>query len=184
MTPALLPDHLTPLPFLISLINWLLHHLLIISARRQDILPLLPLALHNHPSLCFCTPTAPSDTATPYLPSPIFTLWHPCHTLMISLQHCHHMSTLTHPYASAPPPCHHNFPPTLPPHVHPHPSLRLPCSRFTSDASTTCPPSPPQLTMLTLTHTPQGMGLTLLPLPTLSHPASSSPQVTMLTLPH
>ncbi|MBW0554092.1 hypothetical protein O181_093807 [Austropuccinia psidii MF-1] len=126
------------------------------------------------------------------------------------------MLTLNHPFALAPPPCPHDFPPMLPPHTDPHPSLQfhtlwltvltlqlrphdspltqppqvgphphcLPCSQFPSDAATTCPPSPPLLTMLTLTHNPQGMGLTLPPLPTLSHPTSSSPQVTMLTLPH
>ncbi|MBW0557251.1 hypothetical protein O181_096966, partial [Austropuccinia psidii MF-1] len=44
-------------------------------------------------------------------------------TLTISLQRCHHMSTFTHPYASSPPPCHHNFPPILPRHIRPHPSL-------------------------------------------------------------
>ncbi|MBW0519523.1 hypothetical protein O181_059238 [Austropuccinia psidii MF-1] len=60
MTPAPLPDHMTPLPCLISLMNWLLHHLLIISARSQDMLPLLPLPLHNFPSLPFRTPAAPS----------------------------------------------------------------------------------------------------------------------------
>ncbi|MBW0477710.1 hypothetical protein O181_017425 [Austropuccinia psidii MF-1] len=60
MSPAPLPDHLTPLPCLISLMNWLLHHLLIISASSQDMFPLLPLPLHNHPSLRFCTPAAHS----------------------------------------------------------------------------------------------------------------------------
>ncbi|MBW0581823.1 hypothetical protein O181_121538 [Austropuccinia psidii MF-1] len=112
-------------------------------------------------------------------------------TLMISLQCCHPILILTHPYNSAPPwltvltlqlrP--HDSPLKQPPQVSPHPH-RLPCSRFPSDAATTCPPSPLQLNMLTLTHNPQGMGLTLLPLPTLSHPASSSPQVTRLTLLH
>ncbi|MBW0463734.1 hypothetical protein O181_003449 [Austropuccinia psidii MF-1] len=60
MTPAPLPDHLTPLPCLISLMNWLLHHLLITFSSSHNILPLLPLPLHNHPSLRFCTPAAPS----------------------------------------------------------------------------------------------------------------------------
>ncbi|MBW0482891.1 hypothetical protein O181_022606 [Austropuccinia psidii MF-1] len=49
-----------------------------------------------------------SDAATPCPPSPILTLWHthclPClcsyRTLKICLQHCHPMSTFTHPYAS------------------------------------------------------------------------------------
>ncbi|MBW0491534.1 hypothetical protein O181_031249 [Austropuccinia psidii MF-1] len=41
MTPAPLSDHLTPLPCLISLMSWLLHHPLIISASSQYMLPLL-----------------------------------------------------------------------------------------------------------------------------------------------
>ncbi|MBW0511043.1 hypothetical protein O181_050758 [Austropuccinia psidii MF-1] len=77
----------------------------------------------------------------------------------------------------------HDSPLTQPPQVCPHPNC-LPCSQFPSDTATTFPPSPPQLSILTLMHKPQGMGLKLPPLPTLSHPASSSPQVTMLTLPH
>ncbi|MBW0542173.1 hypothetical protein O181_081888 [Austropuccinia psidii MF-1] len=101
------------------------------------------------------------------------------------------ISTLTHPYSSVPLwfsiltllLCPHDSALTQPSQVLPHPH-RLPCSRFPSDTSTTCLPSPPQLTMLTLMHNPQGMGLTLPPLPTLPHPTSSSPQVTMLTLPH
>ncbi|MBW0504609.1 hypothetical protein O181_044324 [Austropuccinia psidii MF-1] len=118
-------------------------------------------------------------------------LWHPCCALMISLQCCHPISILTHPSNSTPP-CltiltlqlfPHDSPLTQPPQVCPHPHL-LPCSQFPSDAATTCPPSPPQLTMITLMHIPQGMGLTLPPLLTLSHPTSSSPQATMLMLPH
>ncbi|MBW0475670.1 hypothetical protein O181_015385 [Austropuccinia psidii MF-1] len=110
---------------------------------------------------------------------------------MISLQCGHPISTLTHPYSSAPPwltvltpqPHPHDSPLTQPPQVRPHPHC-LRCSQLPSDAATTCLPSPQQLTMLTLTHNPQGMGLTLPPVPTLPHPASSSPQVTMLTLQH
>ncbi|MBW0519524.1 hypothetical protein O181_059239 [Austropuccinia psidii MF-1] len=77
----------------------------------------------------------------------------------------------------------HDSPLKQPPQVRPHPH-HLPCSQVPSDTFTTSPPSPPQLTMLALMYNPQGMGLTLPPLPTLSHPASSSPQVTMLRLPH
>ncbi|MBW0495324.1 hypothetical protein O181_035039 [Austropuccinia psidii MF-1] len=61
MTPSPLPDHLTPLPCLLSHMNWLLHHLLIISSSSQDMLPLLPLPLQNNPSLRFHTPTTPSQ---------------------------------------------------------------------------------------------------------------------------
>ncbi|MBW0531898.1 hypothetical protein O181_071613 [Austropuccinia psidii MF-1] len=52
-------------------------------------------------------------------------LGHPRRSLTISLQCCHPISTLTHPYALAPPPHPHDFPPTLPTHIHPHPFLRL-----------------------------------------------------------
>ncbi|MBW0491535.1 hypothetical protein O181_031250 [Austropuccinia psidii MF-1] len=48
-----------------------------------------------------------------------------CCALMIYLQHCHHISTLTHPYALAPPPHPHDFAPMLPPHIHPHPSIQF-----------------------------------------------------------
>ncbi|MBW0493953.1 hypothetical protein O181_033668 [Austropuccinia psidii MF-1] len=63
-------------------------------------------------------------------------LWHPRHALMISLQHCQPISTLTHSYASTPP-CltiltlllfPHDLPLELPPHVYPHPQS-LPCLR-------------------------------------------------------
>ncbi|MBW0531897.1 hypothetical protein O181_071612 [Austropuccinia psidii MF-1] len=127
MTHLLLPDHLTPVPCLLSHMNWLLHHLLIISSSSQDMLPHLPLPLHNHPSLRFCTPAAPtsfpSDASTPYPPSLILMLPHLHRTLTISLQICNCMSTLTHTYASAPPPRPHNFPPMLLRQIHPHPSL-------------------------------------------------------------
>ncbi|MBW0467059.1 hypothetical protein O181_006774 [Austropuccinia psidii MF-1] len=65
MTSVPLSDHLTPLPCLLSCMNWLLHHLLIISTRSQDMIPLLPPHLPNHPSLHFHTPAA-----TPCPPSP------------------------------------------------------------------------------------------------------------------
>ncbi|MBW0516113.1 hypothetical protein O181_055828 [Austropuccinia psidii MF-1] len=83
MTSSLPPDHLTPLPCLLSCMKWLLYHPLIISASRKDRLPLLSLPLHNHPFLhlpCSCSRC----------------------TLMICLQHCHPMSSLTHAYALEP----------------------------------------------------------------------------------
>ncbi|MBW0515828.1 hypothetical protein O181_055543 [Austropuccinia psidii MF-1] len=57
MTLATPADHLTPLPCLLLRMNWLLHHPLIISASSQDMLPILPMHLHNHPSLRFGTAT-------------------------------------------------------------------------------------------------------------------------------
>ncbi|MBW0497013.1 hypothetical protein O181_036728 [Austropuccinia psidii MF-1] len=134
-------------------------------------------------------PSAPPPNPHDFLPTlPPHIQPHPCDlpsscsfcALMIYLQHCHYILTLTHPYSLAPPPCPHDFPPMLPPHIDPHPSLQfhtpwltvltlqlhphdspltqppqvlphphcLPCSQFPSDAATTCPPSPPQLTCL------------------------------------
>ncbi|MBW0512615.1 hypothetical protein O181_052330 [Austropuccinia psidii MF-1] len=95
MTSSLPPDHLTPLPCLLSCMNLLSHHLLIISVSSQDVstpttappqsptLMLLhpaachayphdmPLMLSPHvrpnPSLCFCSPTHHSHP--PAMPS-------------------------------------------------------------------------------------------------------------------
>ncbi|MBW0579937.1 hypothetical protein O181_119652 [Austropuccinia psidii MF-1] len=92
-------------------------------------------APHNHPSLCL-----------PCLCS--------CRALMICLQCCHCMSSFTHPYSLAPLPCPHDFPPMLPPHVCPHPSLNFhtpatyhayapkPPSRYASYATKPASPSP------------------------------------------
>ncbi|MBW0534892.1 hypothetical protein O181_074607 [Austropuccinia psidii MF-1] len=109
MTSSPPPDHLTPLPFLLLHMDWLLHHPLMFSASRQDMLPLSSLHLilsatyhsyapaapsrydsnaANHPyaaapqphllrSLpCSCSCHS-SNSASPYLPSPILTLLHP-----------------------------------------------------------------------------------------------------------
>ncbi|MBW0579820.1 hypothetical protein O181_119535 [Austropuccinia psidii MF-1] len=141
MTSTPQPNHLTSLPLLLPCMNWLWNHRLIISTSRQNMLPLLPLHLHDHPSLRFRTPTESS------LPL----------TMLMLLQEPQDM------------------PPTLPPHVHPHPSLCF-CtptayhpyfpagpSRYASDATTPCPPSPilmilhPPLTMLMLPQRPQDM---------------------------
>ncbi|MBW0539014.1 hypothetical protein O181_078729 [Austropuccinia psidii MF-1] len=92
--------------------------------------------LSTHPSLQYA-----SNTSTPCPPSPILTLPQTCHlqclhsrrTLKICLRHQHLISTLTHPYASEPPPLtmltlpHHpqDIPPTPAPHLRAHPSLRF-----------------------------------------------------------
>ncbi|MBW0497099.1 hypothetical protein O181_036814 [Austropuccinia psidii MF-1] len=83
MTPSPLPDHLTPLPCLLSCMNWLLHHLLIISARSQNMLPLLPL---------------PLQITNPYASTPLL---HP-QDFPLTLPP---ISALTDPHASTPLPC-------------------------------------------------------------------------------
>ncbi|MBW0482445.1 hypothetical protein O181_022160 [Austropuccinia psidii MF-1] len=155
MASALLPKHLTPLPCLLSHINWLPHHPLIISTSRQNMLPLLPPHLCDHPSLCFHTPTPPYASASP--PHPFHSL--PCsrspHAFMICLQFCHPMSALTHPYTFQPPlltilmlPQHHqDMSPTLPTHVPLTPAAYVAYapagpSRYSTNAATPCPPSP------------------------------------------
>ncbi|MBW0590008.1 hypothetical protein O181_129723 [Austropuccinia psidii MF-1] len=97
MTSSLLPDHLTPLPCLISRMNLLGHPF-----------PILSSPFHSY------APTAPSryasDTSTQSFPSPLLTPLHHCHlpsllscrTLKICPGCCHPISTLTTPYASAP----------------------------------------------------------------------------------
>ncbi|MBW0558182.1 hypothetical protein O181_097897 [Austropuccinia psidii MF-1] len=65
MTSAPLPDHLTPLPCLILHMNWVLHHPRIISSSSQDILPLLPPHLHNHPHLILSTSYHDYSSAAP-----------------------------------------------------------------------------------------------------------------------
>ncbi|MBW0504608.1 hypothetical protein O181_044323 [Austropuccinia psidii MF-1] len=66
----------------------LLHPCLILMLPLQphDFLPTLPPHIQPHPCV------SPSSSS--------------CCALMIYLQHCHHMSTLTHPYALEPPPAH------------------------------------------------------------------------------
>ncbi|MBW0517574.1 hypothetical protein O181_057289 [Austropuccinia psidii MF-1] len=64
---------------------------------------------------------------------------------MICLQHCHPMGALTHTYAFTPLPCPHDMPPTLPPHVHPHPTAYnayppTALSRYFSDTTTSSLP--------------------------------------------
>ncbi|MBW0481750.1 hypothetical protein O181_021465 [Austropuccinia psidii MF-1] len=98
----------------------LLHPHLILSAAYHDSAPKAP-------------STYASDTSPPCPPSPILRLPHPrhlpclcsCRILKICLQHCHPMSSLTHPYASAHPQHPQDMPPTLPPNVCPHPSLHF-----------------------------------------------------------
>ncbi|MBW0463639.1 hypothetical protein O181_003354 [Austropuccinia psidii MF-1] len=63
MTSALLADNLPPLPYVLSPMNWLPHHLPIISTHCQ--------CLH----LCKDMLWAPASTS---LPSPILMLLHPC----------------------------------------------------------------------------------------------------------
>ncbi|MBW0492338.1 hypothetical protein O181_032053 [Austropuccinia psidii MF-1] len=76
------------------------------------------------------------------------------------------MSVLTHPYALAPLPHPHDFPPMLPPHFRPHPSLHF-CTPAAYHAYAPAPTS--RYVHLSLHfHTP----------------TSSSPQVTMIMLPH
>ncbi|MBW0556388.1 hypothetical protein O181_096103 [Austropuccinia psidii MF-1] len=189
------PDHLTPLPCLLSCMNLLLHHPLIISSSKglhlgQDMLPLPPMHLCNLLSLRFCPP------------NPLF------RTLMIFLQYHPSISSMTHPYASAPlplimlmlPPHPHDMPPMLPNHLQPYPYLIFSTayhahapsvlSQYASNTTTPCPPSPLALTMLTLQQHPQHILLMHLPHvcphPSLCFdtPGSSSLHLTMLTLLH
>ncbi|MBW0525463.1 hypothetical protein O181_065178 [Austropuccinia psidii MF-1] len=108
------PDHITFLPCLLLRMNCLLHHPLIISASGQDMLPLLPPHLILSATYHAYAPTEPSrydsNAATlPYASSPLPYLLRSLplscspHALMICLQRCNPMSTLTHPYTSAPP---------------------------------------------------------------------------------
>ncbi|MBW0593951.1 hypothetical protein O181_133666 [Austropuccinia psidii MF-1] len=66
MTSSLLPDHLTPLPCLLSHMNWLAYPL-----------PILTSPCHSY------APAAPSryasNTSTQFLPSPLLTRLHHCH---------------------------------------------------------------------------------------------------------
>ncbi|MBW0469073.1 hypothetical protein O181_008788 [Austropuccinia psidii MF-1] len=88
MTSSLPSDHLTCLPCLLLCMNWLQHHPLIISASGQDMLPLPPPHLQNHPHLILSAayhayaPTAPSrydsDATTPSPASPVLMLLQPC----------------------------------------------------------------------------------------------------------
>ncbi|MBW0493641.1 hypothetical protein O181_033356 [Austropuccinia psidii MF-1] len=115
--PMMLPPHLQPYPSLhfhtpTSSSPHLTMHTPQLCCHNMP--PMLPPHVHPHPSSCFCTPTT-------------------YHALKICLQHCHPMSTPTHPYTSEPLPLTmltlpqhpQHMPPTLPPHVRPHPSLRF-----------------------------------------------------------
>ncbi|MBW0475364.1 hypothetical protein O181_015079 [Austropuccinia psidii MF-1] len=66
MTSSLTPDNLTPFPCLLPCMNWLPHHLLIISASGQEMLQHLAPHLCNHPSLHFCTPYHAYTPAVPH----------------------------------------------------------------------------------------------------------------------
>ncbi|MBW0460817.1 hypothetical protein O181_000532 [Austropuccinia psidii MF-1] len=151
--------------------NWLPHHPLLISTSGkwlslgQDMLPLPPTHLRNHPSLGF-------------------------HTLMICLQPRHGISSLTHPYAFTPPPCPNYMPLMLPlmlshPHLifstayYAHTPAAL--SQYSSDTATPCPPSP----ILMLLHPCRLPCLQRFhPMSAPTHPYASAPLLlTMLTLP-
>ncbi|MBW0517347.1 hypothetical protein O181_057062 [Austropuccinia psidii MF-1] len=137
-----------------------------------------PTHLCNHPSLCF------------HPPHPLF------RTLMICLQYRPSISSLTHPYASAPlplimlmlPPHPHDMPPPLPHLLQPYPCLisstayhaHAPSalSQYASVTTIPCPPSPLALTMLTLRKHPPHIP------PTLPPHDSTSLRLTMLRLLH
>ncbi|MBW0537320.1 hypothetical protein O181_077035 [Austropuccinia psidii MF-1] len=131
MTSTPPPEHLTPLPCLLLGINWLPHHPLIISASGQDMLQLLP----PHPHLILSAayhasaPAAPSrydpGTTTPCLPSPILMLLHPQDMALKLAPHLWTNPSLRFGTRSA----YHAYAPAAP-------------SRYASDTSTPCPPSP------------------------------------------
>ncbi|MBW0480466.1 hypothetical protein O181_020181 [Austropuccinia psidii MF-1] len=73
--------------------------------------PPSPILMPPHPRLILMLPLQPHDflpTLPPHIqPHPcVLPSSSSCFALMIYLQHCHHMSTLTHPYALASLPTH------------------------------------------------------------------------------
>ncbi|MBW0540086.1 hypothetical protein O181_079801 [Austropuccinia psidii MF-1] len=115
MTSALPPDHLTPFQCLLSCMNRLLHHLLIIFSSIQDMLPLLPPHLHHNPSFHFHHPTSYNE----HSPTGLFRF--ASTSEITSLQ-----SPILIPLHPAP---YHAYTPKVP-------------YRYASDPATPCLPSP------------------------------------------
>ncbi|MBW0483197.1 hypothetical protein O181_022912 [Austropuccinia psidii MF-1] len=90
MTSAPPPDHLTPLPCLLSSMNWLPHPHLILSDPSHAYVPAPPSRYA-------------SAVVPPYLPPHFLPSLHSHGSLKIFLQCRHLISALTPPYASTPP---------------------------------------------------------------------------------
>ncbi|MBW0478005.1 hypothetical protein O181_017720 [Austropuccinia psidii MF-1] len=130
------------------------------------------ICFHSHQHTSAITPPYASTT----LPNPL------CHTLIIFLQRRHGISSLTHPYASAPPPQPHDMP-LMPPPLLMLPHHRLifstayhahtpsPLSQYASNYATPCLPSP----ILMLPHPRKICLRHCHPMSALTHPYALTP---------